>query len=773
MVKRQPLEKSFAMGAVLLLVLVIGATMAVVHTQVRAVLQRGLADRGLAIAQSISAVSTPSLLAYNYPALQLAAEGAVEDSALAYVLIHDKEGSLAGIAKSVSSPARFPPLPDPFDGPTTRDVVLHDDEGAGKPVLEAVFPVLIDGVEEPWGTVRVGLHYDPVTAALRNLEAWLAVSGLLLTLFAAACSRWMARKITAPLRQLAEGTEALSKGDTAHRIPSSGAGELAEVTHAFNRMMDRVEEKAGESRAYENQLAMLNATLEEQVFERTRALEESEAQYRTLVEHSPDSILIVQGGRVRFVNRNFEETFRLSQKQALDPEFRVESVFEEGSARIVARRIRDWERGDPAPAVEVVALDADGHPRELELRGSRIEYLGRPAAECLLVDTTESKRLRSQLEDTERLRALGELASGVAHDFNNLLGAILGRIQLLRGRGFEPRIDREMAVIEKAARDGRETVRRIQDFSRTRADRPFTPLLLPGILRDAAEITRTRWKADAERRNVSIDVVLECEEVPPILGNATELREVFTNLILNAVDAMPRGGRVKLICRHNGDRVLARVEDDGAGMTEEIRRHLFDPFYTTKGRGGTGLGMSVAYGIITRHDGTVDVSSTLDEGTTFTLEFPACAPGTEVPPESPAAEPALALQGRVLVIDDELPIAQLLQDALTEGGHRVEIALSGSKGLEMAARNHYDVVLTDLGMPGMSGWEVARGIRAAAPELPVVLVTGWGMTISQSEVDGAGIAAVVHKPFEILDLLETVRNVLEHSHGGAQLVAAP
>jgi CheY-like chemotaxis protein/anti-sigma regulatory factor (Ser/Thr protein kinase) len=410
-----------------------------------------------------------------------------------------------------------------------------------------------------------------------------------------------------------------------------------------------------------------------------------------------------------------------------------------------------------------VAMDAAGIMRELELRGSRIDYMGRPAVECLLVDTTEAKRLREKLEDNERLRALGELASGVAHDFNNLLGAILGRTQLLRSRDFDNKVDRELAVIEKAARDGRETVRRIQEFSRLRTDQPEAIVQLPGILSDAVEITRTRWKADSARRNVKIDVQLDCGEVSPIQGNAAELREVFTNLILNSVDAMPQGGEVKIHCFQDGLMVRVELRDTGVGMTEEIRRHLFDPFFTTKGQSGTGLGMSVAYGIVTRHKGTIEVSSAIGMGTKFILEFPVCDPDSMPQEVDEATIPLASRCGRILVIDDEAPIAQLLEDALSGDGHSVEIATSGEEGLKMAALSDFDLVMTDLGMPDMSGWEVAGRIREASPELPVILVTGWGTALSADEVTGAGIAAVVHKPFEIKDLLQTANNVLQRA----------
>jgi PAS domain S-box-containing protein len=774
LVRRRTLEQSFAFSTALIVILVISATMALVRYRVSTGLVSSLEARGFSVAQSIGAVATPSLLAYNYAALQIAAENAVSDPNLVYVVIHDKEGRPAGVARGMAiRETGLPELPDVHGHTLSRDVRVPDVGGSWVEVLEAVVPVRVEGVDAPWGTVRVGIDYAPVRQELRRVELGLLLLGLLLAAAAVLGGRWMARRVAAPLRTLVEGTEALSSGEMSHRIPVGGPRELAELAQAFNRMMDRLQGKAAESSAYQNQLARLNSTLEQQVRERTRALEESEAQYRTLVEHSPDSILIVQDGRVRFVNRAFEETFGISARRATAFGFRLESIFEGDGGKEVVALLRRWEQGEEPRAHLVQARDSAGALRELELRGSRTEYRGKPAAECLLVDTTEAKRLREELEDTERLRSLGELSSGVAHDFNNLLGAILGRTQLLRAREFDVKTDHELAVIEQAARDGRETVRRIQEFARTRTDQPFVPIDLGGIVRDAVEITRTRWMGEAQRRNVQVEVRVRLEDVKPILGNATELREVFTNLILNSVDALPQGGAVTIGCRDRDGHVEASVADDGVGMTEEIRRHLFDPFFTTKGQAGTGLGMSVAYGIVMRHEGTIDVSSELGRGTRFTLAFPAFEGEMKVIGGDGAAMPQLVRPGRILVIDDEQPIAELLDDALSAEGHAVEIATSGRQGVKMAAGASYDMILTDLGMPDLSGWDVAERIREGTPDVPVVLVTGWGTTISQEEVRRSGVAAVVHKPFEIRELLETATVVLARRLGAADPEAHP
>ncbi len=761
LLRERTIEQSFAISTAILVAALIGATMFVVHSGVATTLRGQLLDRARSTARSVGAMSTPSLLAYNYAALQVAAEGAALDPGVAYVAIHDKEGNLAGIAGVAAERLRRQlAIARPATEVRIRDVDVQDARGETAAVLEVEVPVRVEGSAAPWGAVRVGVSYETVRGQLARLDLWLLLLGIALAAGGSLAGRWLARRITAPLKRLAEGTEALSAGQTDHRIPVSGAKELADLARAFNRMMDRVHDKARESEAFQRALEALNATLEEQVRERTRALTESEAQYKALVENSPDSILIVQEGRVRFMNRAFSETFRVDERDVLQPEFELGGLFDPSSAALAQGRIVAWERGEHRPPIEVLGKDTSGGVRHLELRGSRIEYRGRPAAECILVDTTEARKLRERLVDTERLRALGELSGGVAHDFNNLLGAILGRVQLLRRRAFESRIDRELSVIERAAQDGRETVRRIQEFARTRTGQNFSPVDLADVIRDALEITRTRWKTEADRRNVAIQLQLDTPSVPAVLGKDSELREVFTNLILNAIDAMPQGGKLRLSCSERGDAVLAEVADTGVGMTDEIRRHLFDPFFTTKGQSGTGLGLSVVYGIVSRHGGDIEVTSALGEGTTFLLSLPKAQESRVLTEVDLERGESVSRPGRILVIDDEPDIADVLREALVAEGHLVETALSGLDGVKKAKLADFDVVFTDLGMPDMSGWEVATQIRDHAPRIPVVLVTGWGATLDDDEVRRHAIAAVVHKPFDLSDLVHTTAVVL-------------
>ena len=750
---RTTLDRSFTVATALLVAALMGTTMLLVHSRYVAGLKQGLEARARSMARDVGALATPSLLAYNYPALQAAAEAAAKDRDVYYVVIHDKEGAVAGAAGDVQAA-----MADDRASQGRSDARQRRDEA--RRVLEVSVPVEVEGVVEPWGTVRVALTTVGITDEIRRLDLGLLSLGFALAAVAVALGRFVARRITAPLLRLVEGTEALSAGDMEHRIPVTGPRELADLARAFNAMMDRVHEKARESWAFQEQLERLNATLEQQVTERTRALEESEAQYKTLVEHSPDIILIVQDGRVRFVNRPFVDTFGVREQEALSESFHLHRIFESSSASMAEGRIAAWERGEHAAPVEVLGRDASGNVRHLEMRGSRIEYRGRHAAECLLIDTTEAKRLREQLTNSEKLRALGELAGGVAHDFNNLLGAILGRVQILRRRAHEADEDRELAVIEKAALDGRETVRRIQEFSRTRRDRRFTAVDLGEILRDVVEITRPRWKSEFEGRDVTLEVAADTPPVPPVLGNPAELREVFTNLVLNAVDAMPSGGSLRLACRQEGTRVVATVADTGTGMTEEVQRQIFDPFFTTKGSRGMGLGMSVVYGILTRHGVGIDVATAVNRGTTFTLRFEVTEQALQPAGGDGASLPQLVRPGRILVIDDEAEIVEIVKDVLAAEGHEVATALNGHAGLATARDGGFDLVFTDLGMPDMTGWEVAERVRQLSPASAVVLVTGWGATLDQEEVRRHGVEAVLNKPFEIDELVRVAASLL-------------
>jgi len=366
---------------------------------------------------------------------------------------------------------------------------------------------------------------------------------------------------------------------------------------------------------------------------------------------------------------------------------------------------------------------------------------------------------QDQLVRTEKLRALGEMASGVAHDFNNLLAAILGRAQLLLRRVKDPQQRQWLQIIERSSLDGAHTVKRLQDFTRIRRDQPLLPLDLSDVVRDALEITQSRWREEPASRGITIEVHSSLPSLPPMLGNAGELREVFTNLILNAVDAMPEGGVLRLGTAVADGKIVATVADTGHGISAAVRDRIFDPFFTTKGPQGTGLGLSMSYGIVSRHGGTIAVESAERQGTTFRLAFPAATASAVVDGARPvmASEPVRGL--RCLVVDDEPDVRTVLEDILVSAGHQVVALGDGAEAIARVRAEAFDVVLTDLAMPDVSGWQVARAIKQMAPTLPVFLVTGFGVELSADERRANGVDAVLVKPLQMQDILDAVAEV--------------
>jgi CheY-like chemotaxis protein len=361
------------------------------------------------------------------------------------------------------------------------------------------------------------------------------------------------------------------------------------------------------------------------------------------------------------------------------------------------------------------------------------------------------------------------MAGGVAHDFNNLLAAILGRAELLQRRTSDPLVVQGLKVIEGAALDGAETVRRILGFARAKGEEQAEPVEIASLLQQVVEIARPRWKDEAQARGAPIDVVLDLQPVAAVRGNAAELREVFLNLLFNAVDAMPAGGTVTLGVRPPeaeggaggalGAAVECFVRDTGVGMSAEVRRRAFDPFFTTKGARGTGLGLSVVYGIVSRHGGRVRIESRESLGTTITLHLPVFRGETVMQVQEPG--PVDVGRARMLVVDDEEALAEMLADILRlEGGHVVEVMTDARAALDRVAASPPDLLFTDLGMPVMSGWDVAAKARGLHPGLPVILVTGWGHQLDPDRVRASGVAGVVAKPYRIEDIRKAVADTL-------------
>lgn len=543
---------------------------------------------------------------------------------------------------------------------------------------------------------------------------------------------------------------------------------------------------------------------------------ESDERYRQLVELSPDAIVIA----------NVDTTIRMCNQQAADVGGygKIEDVIgkslmsllppeEHRQAMDDLQRVCESRR---VMDVEYPALRKDGTQFPCEIRAS---VMGDPegvATGIMLVirDITERKRAEKALLESnrrleqawadlkatqqaalqqERLRALGQMASGIAHDFNNALSPVVGFSDLMLERP-EVLEDREAAtrylqLIATGAKDAANVVARLKEFYRKReTGEVFLPLDLNGVIQQAVSLTQPKWKDQAMARGVSIQVETDLQILPMISGNESELREALTNIVFNATDTIVQkaesSGQVAgtIVLRTYGSvgageygsgkttstppqtptHVVIEISDTGAGMDEETRERCLEPFFSTKGERGTGMGLSMVFGIVTRHEGTIDIRSEPGQGTTFILRLPVMSQQSRGREGLVEQAPYKAIRPlHILVVDDEPGLRQLLTAFLTHDGHTVETASNGREGFEKFKTGRYDMVLTDRSMPEMNGDQLASAIKQVAPQEPVIMLTGFGDIMGVSGEKPPGVDRILAKPTTLEALRQAIHAVIK------------
>jgi signal transduction histidine kinase len=384
----------------------------------------------------------------------------------------------------------------------------------------------------------------------------------------------------------------------------------------------------------------------------------------------------------------------------------------------------------------------------------------------------ELRRTQSSVVRQERLRALGQMASGVAHDINNALSPIAAYTDLLLLAMPElPATARKyLQTIQRCGDDIAHIVARMREFYRPQSETEnLEKVNVNDIIEQTIEATRPRWRDLAQRQGINIQLQRELATNPPLLlCDPRDLREALTNLIFNAVDALPQGGRIILatdsLNRPDPNQLWAAlphlqiiVRDNGVGMDENTRQHCLEPFFSTKAqRGGTGLGLAMVYGMMRRHEGTVDVESSPGAGTTIRLSFPLRE--RNIPVAKPVEEPQTSHRSlNILCVDDEPELRELLHDCLGGFQHRVTVAANGAEGLDLfhkAVDSHqpFHAIITDLGMPEMDGKQLARNIKTHSPNIPIIMMTGWG-TMMKADGESAGdVDALIGKPVRLVEL---------------------
>jgi PAS domain S-box-containing protein len=483
----------------------------------------------------------------------------------------------------------------------------------------------------------------------------------------------------------------------------------------------------------------------------------SEKKYRTLIENASDAILQfdIEGLCVE-ANERACQIFGYSKDELLSLHFA--DILPESARDGAMKKFEAMFRiGSFIEEIQMKRKDSLVIP--IESATTVINTGSGVICQCIVRDLTRRKEIEQQLIQVEKLRALGGMVGGIAHDFNNLLAAILGYTELALRDAKDETIQRRLKIIEKAARDGAEIVRLLQEFTKLRKDTQQETINLNKLLDQVMLLTRHRWKDAAQAKGISIRIDTEYGSMPPIQANLSELREAFTNVIFNAIDAILTDGRILCHTWSKGDYIYVSISDTGVGMSDDVRQRIFDPFFTTKGITNSGLGLSVCYGIINRHGGEILVDSTAGKGSTFTIKLPTSISAISTLKEKElSSEPSKAC---ILIIDDEKIVRGAIQEILEDEGHIVVGAESGEEGIEKFRQDVFDIVLTDLGMPGMPGWDVVAKIKEINPQVPVVLLTGWANQTDVKRAKESGVDLILGKPISSKELISMVAQTIK------------
>jgi PAS domain S-box-containing protein len=518
-------------------------------------------------------------------------------------------------------------------------------------------------------------------------------------------------------------------------------------------------------------------------------MEASRARFAGILDIAADAVISVdQMQQITLFNQGAEQIFGYSAREVIGqplncliPErsrtvhsqLLTQFIDDPDSSRMMGERreVFGLRKGDiefPAEA-SISKMEFDGDVvltvmmRDIKHR-KRAEEALTASNERLMSVLDNLRDAQKQLVQQERLSALGTMASGIAHDFNNALTPILGYTDMLLNRPVllddRDKLTRYLQETNTAARDASEVVSRMREFYRHREDVDLMGAAdLNKVVEEAVGVTQHRWKDMTQSTGVDIDIGTELsEDLPFVAGNEASLRSALTNLILNAVDAMPVGGTLTISTRSAEESVELRVSDTGTGMTEDVRRRAMEPFFTTKAEGGSGLGLAMVHGIVERHGGQIDIQSELGKGTTFVVKLPTT---TALGETATPSDDTQAVRGRhVLVVDDEEFILNLVTEYLGASGNSVETATNGWEALEMFKAGKFDVVITDRGMPGMNGDQLAIAIKELASDIPVIMVTGVGEVMAVTNETPAGVDLVVNKPVTESDLQKAMSQVL-------------
>ena len=662
------------------------------------------------------------------------------------------------------------------------------------------------------GDRRMGSLYlkSDMGAIYERFRSFSLIAGLVLALaclVAYLLSTRLQKQISGPILALTETVSAISKHDDyAVRAPQPDGHELGLLTDAFNRMLTRIGETQGKLQRQLGRLDLLQritrAIGERQdlssIFQVVlRSLEDELAiDFGCLCLYDADagSLSIATIGarsRGRAGDLVFAEQDTLpidanglarcvGGQLVYEPDVRgISFPFPQRFARaglhsLVLAPLLVENRVFGVLVVARVAAEAFSSA-ECEFLRHLSEHVALAAHQAQLYEALQRAyddlhQSQQAVMQQERLRALGQMASGIAHDINNAISpiALYTESLLEREPGLSDRARNYLSTIQRAIEDVAETVARMREFYRQREpELSLARVDLNRMIAHVIELTRARWSDVPLQQGIVIRLQTElAAELPDIMGSEVEIRDALTNLVFNAADAMPEGGTLTLRTRCASSQsppegelnsyVHVEVSDTGVGMDDETRRRCLEPFYTTKGERGTGLGLAMVYGMIQRHSAELEIDSVVGKGTTVRVLF-GTAQTQLVDPEQTAARLQPVRRLRILLVDDDPLLVKSLRDILEGDGHVIAVADGGQLGIEafLAAQqrgNPFSLVITDLGMPYVDGRKVAAAVKAAAPSVGVIMLTGWGRRLLAENDIPPFVDRVLSKPPKLADL---------------------
>jgi len=732
--------------------------------------------RGIALINGVCGASKIPLLVEDAARLQSMAKTIQARSKILYIIYFDPEGHIITMSvrnkaiKQIINKAKLARIPkDIIKHASTNNnikIIKYNIKNFGtiyefwEPVQSNLVPELRYFSKVPtnsWsGIVCIGISAKDLKETNNKTIQNALILGILAIILMAIVTYIVLYKTMKPLDELVEGVKAVGRGDRNHIISISSRDELGVLAREFNNMVE----------------SLKNWELQ---------LKESEAQYRSLFDRVQHGIVIFDvNGKIIKSNPAFFELLGYDSVNDIinknistfvaNPE-EIQHMLSELEKQ---RSIHDWpiKLKDKNGKIHETLFSAVGR---FDQSNKLID------AEAVVIDITEQKNLEKQLIQAQKMEAIGTLAGGIAHDFNNILTGILGYVSILKEKAnlnSDPLLNKALSIIESSSLRAANLTKQLLAFAR-KGKYQETTVNLNNIVKEVLRLLE-----ETLDRRIKLMHSME-KDLWHIRADEGQIYQCILNLCINAKDAMPDGGMIKISTQNKiltthqhavgniippGKYVVLEVTDNGCGMSPEVKAKIFDPFFTTKEQGkGTGLGLAMVYGIIRNHDGYIQVESSPGIGTTFTIYLPAVDITTQSPKDSEIFISHTKKNGKpigILAIDDESAILELTRDILTEYNYKVFTATTGEEGLKILKtyKNDIDIILLDIMMPGMGGKETLFNIKKQYPDIPILLVTGFAADKLAQELLRKGAAGILLKPYRQSQLLRAINNILKQTN---------